>query len=924
MSEQERTLGQKALEKLEQAGDHLQAAAQVVVRGLKATFGSRNERLVRSMCGLVGRVNSLEMGLARLTDAELKAKTAEFRERLAGREALDDLLPEAFAVAREASKRVLRTKDDNPMHMRHFDVQLIGGIVLHRGMIAEMATGEGKTLVATLAAYLNALEGKGVHVVTVNDYLARRDAEWNAPLFHALDLTVGAIQSNMSNARRKRNYACDVTYGTNNEFGFDYLRDNMKPNAEHQVQRKLNYAIVDEVDSVLVDEARTPLIISGPTDEATDKYYKACACVKRLKGLDRNEWDVIIQKEGYTDERDKTPLEEKYDADYIYSEKDHSIMVTEGGIVRAQNYLKVDDFYTGRNIDWPHHIEQAVRAKEIYKKDVDYVIKDGQIVIVDEFTGRLMDGRRWSDGLHQAVEAKEHLKIKEENQTLATITFQNLFKLYNRISGMTGTALTEAAEFFKMYELEVLAIPTNRPLHRLEFPDAIYGTTKEKYRAIEDEISEVHTEGRPILVGTTSIERSEMLSARLKRRGIPHEVLNARHHEREAQIVASAGQPGKVTIATNMAGRGTDIVLGDGVALAGGLHVVGTERHEARRIDNQLRGRAGRQGDPGSSRFFLSLEDDLMRRFASDRMRSLMQRFGMNSGQPIESGLVTKSIGKAQKRVEEYHFEIRKQLQEYDEVMNEQRKLIYSMRQEYLEGRNMKQTILEWSEDCTFGALDHYLPGDPRHEEWLYQELCDWFGRKFTGELAVQEVEGKTKDEIHDLVVARVNEIYAAREEAEGEESMRMIERFLLLESIDSKWKDHLHSMDMLRSGIGLRGYGQVDPKVVYKKEGYEIFEEMLNSIKDEVSDLIFKLRVAKEEAEEVLEGMYREGQAIHEEFQGQSAAMAAAAQANRGEQERLEPQRREADKVNRNSPCPCGSGKKYKRCCMHKQTDAT
>jgi preprotein translocase subunit SecA len=920
MIEREQTFTEKALEKLEHAGEFAQTTAQVVVRGLKTVFGSRNDRLVRSMCGTVERVNSLEKDMVRLSGAELKAKTGQFRERLKQGETLDDLLPEAFAVVREASKRVLRTKEADPMHMRHFDVQLIGGIVLHRGMIAEMATGEGKTLVATLAAYLNALEGKGVHVVTVNDFLARRDAAWNGPLFHALDMTVGAIQSNMANPRRKRMYACDVTYGTNNEFGFDYLRDNMKPSAETQVHRGLRYGIVDEVDSVLIDEARTPLIISGSADEATDKYYKACACVKRLKGMDRNEWEVILQKEGYTDEHDKTPLEEKYDIDYVYSEKDHSIMVTERGIIRAQDYLHVDDFYTGRNIDWPHHLEQAIRAKEIYKKDVDYVIKDGQIIIVDEFTGRLMEGRRWSDGLHQAVEAKEHLQIKEENQTLATITLQNLFKLYDKISGMTGTAMTEAAEFFKIYELEVVSIPTNRPLRRHEHPDVIFGTTKEKYKAIEDEIADVHESGRPILVGTTSIERSEMLSQRLKRRGIEHEVLNARHHEREAQIVALAGQPGRVTIATNMAGRGTDIVLGEGVAQKGGLHVVGTERHEARRIDNQLRGRAGRQGDPGSSRFFLSLEDDLMRRFASDRMRSLMQRFGMSDGMPIESRLVSKSIGKAQKRVEEYYFEVRKHLQEYDEVMNEQRKLIYSMRQEFLEGRNMRETVLEWAEDCIFGAIDYHLPGEAKHGEWQVPDFCAWFQRKFTGELKPEEIQGKSKDEILDLVLDKVKAIYAKREAEDGPDNMRLVERFLLLESMDTKWKDHLHCMDMLRTGIGLRGYGQVDPKIVYKKEGYEIFEEMLNSVKDEVSDYVFKLRVAKEEADRVLGNMYTEGQAIHEEYQSESAANAAAAQANRGEVERLEPMRRETEKVNRNAPCPCGSGKKFKRCCMLKQ----
>ncbi|MBI2194427.1 MAG: preprotein translocase subunit SecA [Planctomycetes bacterium] len=914
MSQETPTFGQKTLERLESLGEFLQRFPPVVVRTLKSVFGSHNERVLRVLYPLVERINALEPEMVRRTDAELKAGTARFRERLAHGEMLDDLLPEAFAAVREAAKRVLRTKDSQPMHMRHFDVQLIGGIILHQGKIAEMVTGEGKTLVATLPAYLNALEGRGVHVVTVNDYLARRDRDWMEPLFDFLGMTVGAIQSNMLNSKRQQMYACDVTYGTNNEFGFDYLRDHMKPSLESQVQRGRRYAIVDEVDSVLIDEARTPLIISGPTEESTDKYYKAHACVKRLKGMDKNEWEQLT--EGH---EDKSEFEQQ--CDYVYSEKDHSVMMTERGIVRAQESLNVDDFYTGRNIDWPHFLEQAIRAKEIYKKDVDYVVKDGGIVIVDEFTGRLMEGRRWSDGLHQAIEAKEHLRIKEENQTLATITFQNFFKLYDKIAGMTGTAMTEGAEFFKIYKLEVVAIPPNKPLRRIEHADFIFGTSKEKYRAIEEEIVEVHETGRPILVGTISIERSEMLSERLRRRGIEHEVLNARHHEREAQIIALAGQNGRVTIATNMAGRGTDIVLGPGVAELGGLHIVGTERHEARRIDNQLRGRSGRQGDPGSSRFFLSLEDDLMRRFASDRMRSLMQRFGLNDGQPIESNLVSRSIARAQKRVEEYHFEIRKNLQEYDEVMNEQRKLIYGLRQEFLQGRNMKETLLEWSDDCLSGAIDHFLPGDPRAGEWQIPGLCQWFKRKFTVEVAPADLEGKSSEAIQNLLLQRVRQKYEERERAEGPENMRTIERFLLLETMDTKWKDHLYSMDMLRAGIGLRGYGQVDPKIVYKKEGYEIFEEMYNSMKDEVGDYLFRVRIAKEEAQEILDQNYHEGQAIHEEFQGQAGGQTAAAAGSTPE--RLEPQRRETPRVKRNDPCPCNSGKKYKNCCMLKDSIA-
>lgn len=919
MEQQEQSFKDNALEKLEQVGEKLNKVAEVVVNGIKVVFGSRNDRLVREMCQASEQINALEKDMVRLSDAELSGKTEEFRKRLDDGETLDDLLPDAFAVAREASKRVLRTRDSDPVHMRHFDVQLIGGMVLHRGMIAEMVTGEGKTLVATAACYLNALAGKGVHVVTVNDFLARRDAEWNSPLFEFLGMSVGAIQSNMSNAKRRRAYSCDVTYGTNNEFGFDYLRDNMKPNQEDQCQRPLNYAVIDEVDSVLVDEARTPLIISGPTNEATDKYYKACACAKRLKGINKNDWEIMVQEAGLTEgEHDKTPLENEHEIDYIFSEKDHSVSTTEHGIIRAQDYLKVDDFYTGKNIDWPHHMEQALRAKELYHRDDQYLVKEGEVVIIDEFTGRTMEGRRWSDGLHQAVEAKEGLKIKEENQTLATITFQNLFKLYNKISGMTGTAMTEAAEFFKMYELEVVAIPTNRPLRRMEHPDLIFGTSKEKYRAIEQEIAEVNEEGRPILVGTTSVERSELLSKYLKRRGIEHEILNARHHGREAEIVKDAGLMGRVTIATNMAGRGTDIVLGKGVKELGGLHVVATERHEARRIDNQLRGRAGRQGDPGSSRFFLSLEDDLMRRFAGDKMRHMMQRFGMNSGQPIESGLVSKSIAKAQKRVEEYHFEIRKQLQEYDEVMNEQRKLIYSMRQDYLEGRNMKTTILEWLEDIIYGSVDYFLESEEeRQGDWELPELCEWFTNKFPEEVREDELTGKTRDEIIEHLVQETREMYKKKEAAQGDENMRLIETFLLLEGIDQRWKEHLHNMDMLRSGIGLRGYGQKDPKIEYKKEGYEIFEDMLNAIKEEVTDLVFKVHIAREEAEEIRDSRYSEGNAIHDDFQGGEGPEG---QTNLGENEPLEPQRREQEKVSRNSPCPCGSGKKYKSCCMRKK----
>jgi preprotein translocase subunit SecA len=650
--------------------------AELLGKVLKSIFGSRNERVLKTMMPVVAAVNALEPEMERLTDAELRAKTDEFRKRHADGETLDDLLPEAFAVVREGAKRTLG--------MRHFDVQIIGGLCLHRGMIAEMVTGEGKTLVATLPAYLNAISGKGVHVVTVNDYLARRDMKWIGTVYRALGLTTGVIQSDMDPHERIPQYRADITYGTNNEFGFDYLRDNMKMSVETQAQGRLNFAIIDEVDSILVDEARTPLIISGPAEESTDKYYKSDQVARQLKRKPESLPDDL-------------PEDHPIEWDFEVKEKEHSAVLTERGIVKAQKLLGVDDFFTGRNMDWPHHLEQSLKAHSLYRRDKEYVVQDGEVIIVDEFTGRMMPGRRWSDGLHQAVEAKERLRIRSENQTLATITFQNFFRLYDKISGMTGTAATEASEFHKIYALEVLVLPTNRPLIRGTEPDRIYRTEREKYRAVIEEIYDVHREGRPILVGTTSIEKSEILSHLLDKRGIPHEVLNAKHHEREAQIVAKAGEQGAVVIATNMAGRGTDILLGKGVADLGGLHIVGTERHEARRIDNQLRGRAGRQGDPGSSVFFLSLEDDLMRIFARDWVKNILGKLGMEEGQEIRSKMVSNMIGRVQRKMEEHNFEIRKNLLEYDEVMDRQRKVVYSNRQEILEGKNLQWCSRWWT-----------------------------------------------------------------------------------------------------------------------------------------------------------------------------------------------------------------------------------
>ena len=750
-------------------------------------FGSATERDLSRIYPVVDRIGSFEPEMARLSDSALRAKTAEFRQRSDNGESTDDLLPEAFAVMREAGKRILG--------QRHFDVQLIGGIALHQGKIAEMVTGEGKTLVSTLPAYLNALTGKGVHVVTVNDYLAKRDSEWMGPLHAFLGLSVGCVQQSDSDYEAKRQaYAADITYGTNNEFGFDYLRDNMKWRAEDQVQGKLHYAIVDEVDSILIDEARTPLIISGPSEHDTNKYFAADQVARKLREGDHFEVKL----------------------------KESQAILTEAGIARGQELAGVESFYEDRAfMEWPHLLEQSLRAHYLFKKDVDYVVKDGEIIIVDEFTGRLMDGRRWSDGLHQAVEAKERIKIKSESQTYATITFQNYFRLYEKLSGMTGTALTEAAEFHRIYDLDVLVMPTNRPLVREDHEDLVYRTEKEKFKAICDEIEDVSRSGRPILVGTISIENSEKLSEMLKRRGVDHEVLNAKHHAREAQIVAGAGQPGHVTIATNMAGRGTDIVLGPGVAAKGGLHIVGSERHEARRIDNQLRGRAGRQGDPGSSRFFLSLQDDLMRKFASDRVSSIMEKIGMKEGQEIEHPWVSKAIGRAQKKVEDYHFEIRKNLTEYDKVMNDQRHWIYDLRQRVLEAKDLKEIALDICRDVIELGIQEHLPDRGEND---VPGFARWLHRKFEITLSNEQIQGVPLEDLPEFIAQRLEKHYDEHEAELGAEALRDVESYLLLNTIDTKWKDHLYSMDGLRSGIGLRGYAEKDPKVAYAIEGTEMF----------------------------------------------------------------------------------------------------
>ena len=872
---------------------------------LTKVFGSRNDRILKSMQPVVDQINLLEPSVKALSDEALRAKTDEFRARLSKGEKLDDLLPEAFAVVREASRRAIK--------MRHFDCQLVGGLALHRGMIAEMATGEGKTLVATLPIYLNALTEKGVHLVTVNDYLAKRDRFWMGPIYEFLGLTVGVIQHEMDPAARQLAYQSDITYGTNNEFGFDYLRDNMVTDVRDRVQRKLHYAIVDEVDSILVDEARTPLIISGPAEESTEKYYQIDRIIPRLEKS----------------------------VHYEVDEKANTATLKEEGIARCESLLNVENIYENTQIDVIHHISQALRAHVLFRRDVDYMVKDGKVVIVDEFTGRLMPGRRFSDGLHQALEAKERVKIERENQTLATITFQNYFRMYKKLAGMTGTAATEAAEFEKIYKLEVLVIPTNRPLIRHNHPDCIYRTEREKFNAIVEEIAEIHNQSRPVLVGTISIEKSEHLSQMLKRRGLAHTVLNAKYHEQEAEIVARAGQPGAITIATNMAGRGTDIVLGESVAQKGGLAVTGTERHEARRIDNQLRGRTGRQGDPGSSKFYLSLEDDLMRIFGSDKISGLMQRLGMEEGQEIQHPLVTRAVETAQRRVEGRNFEIRKHLLEYDDVMNRQREIIYEERNRVLESADLTDHVIEMIENFADELILKYMNPEIREEERSGEGLRTALRAKCGIDVEDPYFTKDTFDAFREEIVEKVKAAYRSREEKFGKDRIHFLSRYILLHVIDSKWKEHLRSIDELREGIYLRAYGQRNPLVEYKQESFQMFEEMVSSIKEEAIEFLFKVQAVREEKVSTVISPSRQ-EYLHPEASGFDAGVGPSALLQDQQMGRLgthdfapgaEPvpdtggrrRRESADrpatfrrsqaKIGRNEPCPCGSGKKYKKC---------
>jgi preprotein translocase subunit SecA len=1024
-------------------------------------FGSANDRQLKRLWPMVERVKTHYPDVQALADEDFPKKTDELRRRYCKGESIDSLLYEAFALCREASHRSLgegkmvydKWEEKEIRYFGHFDVQVLGGIVLHENMIAEMVTGEGKTLVATLPAYLNGLVpseewieasrevqgsdpadwafaplvrpaedapwqvlpesqeteepipltirhvlpvGRGVHIITVNDYLAGRDAESNRPLYEFLGLKVGAIQAKMDPEDRIPQYLADITYGTNNEFGFDYLRDNLKVRLDSQVQRSRAYCIIDEVDSVLIDEARTPLIISGHGEQATDKYYAADRVARKLKGRHQNEVDEFIAeaiKKGW--QREDARMKAEEGIDYVYSERDRSAKLTEQGQNRVLQLLGIKDLYSGDNLDWLHYIDNALRANSLYKRDTHYVVKDGGVAIVDEFTGRLMEGRRWSDGLHQAVEAKENLRIKEESQTVASITFQNFFKLYDKLAGMTGTAMTEAKEFISIYGLDVVSVPTNRPLLRKNWPDLIYGTEKEKYDALVEHVAEIHAIGRPILLGTVSIESSELLSGFLQRRGVPHEILNAKQHAREAGIIAEAGQFGHVTIATNMAGRGTDIKLGtipreelvehwkkwglapkeataemsdedlqaaclplwverwasdlvekkseratgewldllqkrfgeyglhplsitDSVATLGGLHVVGTERHEARRIDNQLRGRCARQGDPGSSRFFLSLDDDLMRIFAPDRVKGILRRIGLSEGMPLEHGMVSRSIERAQRKVEERNYEIRKNLLEYDAVMNEQRLIVYDRRQSWLAGADVRETILEYLNESIDLHATGFVDPEMHRDTWNAGGLCTWLAETFFLEIKPAEVEEALENKetpFLEWLGGRLEAAYEAKEQEIGAEVQRELEKYLLLQTLDRKWMDHLYAMDLMKESIHLRGYAGQDPKLIYKREGYEMFAELWDSLRDEVCELVMKARPAREE-EMYLEERDVEA-AVHDEF-GQYEAAQEAAGANAGEV-RIEPIINDERKVGPNEPCPCGSGRKFKKCCARR-----
>ena len=835
---------------------------------LKRFFGDSNEKEIKRMQKVVDKINALEPTMQNYTDVKIATYTETFKDRLKNGETLEDILPEAFAVTREASRRVLG--------MRHFDVQLIGGMCLHEGKIAEMKTGEGKTLVATLPVYLNALEGKGVHMVTVNDYLAKRDSEWMGRLYEFLGLSVGLILHDMDFPERKFAYSCDVTFGTNNEFGFDYLRDNMVIHSEQMVQRPLHYAIVDEVDSILIDEARTPLIISGPGAKSTEMYAIMAKAVENLK-------------EG---------------TDYTVDEKQKTVAPNDDVIPKIEQRLGIQNLYAPENIELSHCFNAALRAKALMIRDRDYVVRDNEIIIVDEFTGRLMTGRRYSDGLHQAIEAKEGVKIQRESQTLATITFQNYFRMYDKLAGMTGTAKTEEDEFLKIYKLPVVVVPTNKQVLRIDHPDVIYKNKRAKYKAVGETVEKIHSKGQPVLIGTTSITQSEELSAILKKRGIPHNVLNAKFHEKEAEIVANAGQYGAVTIATNMAGRGTDIKLGDGVPELGGLFIVGTERHESRRIDNQLRGRSGRQGDPGESRFYLSLEDDLMRLFASDNVAKIMDRLGMEEDEPIEHTLITKSIEHAQKKVEARNFDIRKHVLEYDDVMNQQREIIYGERRKILNGVNLRENVMGMVNHIIKQELNQYANEKLYPEEWQLDELIKDAEKIYAveGDLDKEELENLSRDELKEYLEKVAAENYRDREETYGELVMRELEKVIMLRIVDNKWMEHLDHMDMLREGINLRAYGQRNPLVEYKIEALAMFEEMEAAIQDQIAATMYHVSVVQRE-EEQLQDRLQTARASH----GDESTPA---------ETKKKPKTADGKKIGRNDPCPCGSGKKYKNCC--------
>ena len=897
---------------------------------VKKVFGTKNERELKKLHPLVDQINALESQIQGLSDEQLKDQTVKFRERLEQGASLEDILPEAFATVREASKRVLG--------MRHFDVQLIGGMVLHRGKIAEMKTGEGKTLVATLPVYLNALAGKGVHVVTVNDYLARRDSEWMGQVYRFLGMKVGVIVQGLNDRERKESYSADITYGTNNEFGFDYLRDNMKFSLEQMVQRPLSFAIVDEVDSILIDEARTPLIISGQAEQSTDKYYRVNSIIPSLKK----------------------------EEDYTVDEKARNAILTEEGSAHVEKLLGVDNLFDPKNIEILHHVNQALRAHVLYKRDVEYVVKEGEVIIVDEFTGRLMPGRRWSDGLHQAVEAKEGVKVENENQTLATITFQNYFRMYEKLAGMTGTADTEAPEFQNIYKLEVMVIPTNKPLARVDDADMIYKNERAKMKAVVEKIQELHQKGQPVLVGTISIERSELIAGMLKRRGIAHHVLNAKQHEKEAEIVAQAGRYGAVTISTNMAGRGTDIVLGGNpefmaraklgkdhsdeeyktalaesqkicaaekqqVLAAGGLFILGTERHESRRIDNQLRGRSGRQGDPGYSQFYICLEDDLMRIFGSERIGRMMERLKMDEDEAIFHPWITKAIENAQKKVEEHNFSIRKNVIEFDDVMNQQRKTVYALRREILDGKNLQEKVLDMMDLAADQISQEYGPSG--NEEFNLKPLSERVFQIFDIKVEPKDLEGVdvTVDGLGEWIYNRAHDFYQEKRKRYGEDLAQHIEKVIMLQTLDSLWKDHLLSMDHLREGVGLRGYAQVDPIIAYKQEGYALFETMMSTFANDSLEKLYRVEVQEEKVVPMASSMnaprVQESHAQATAFGALGSTAQAAANAGQraggarspGSPPAVPSQtrtvQRDVPKVGRNDPCPCGSGKKYKKC---------